>query len=65
LKIRAATKADKEEVLRFCIDTFEWGDYIDQVWDLWYSDRNGVLLVAEDEGYSIHNDKRSSALAIS
>jgi hypothetical protein len=32
LKIRPATKEDKEEVLRFCIDTFEWGDYIDQVW---------------------------------
>lgn len=31
-KIRPATKEDKEKVLRFCIDTFEWGDYIDQVW---------------------------------
>jgi len=49
LKIRPAAKADKEEVLKFCIDTFEWGDYIDQVWDLWYSDRNGVLLLAEDQ----------------
>jgi ribosomal protein S18 acetylase RimI-like enzyme len=65
LKIRPATKADKEEVLKFCIDTFGWGDYIDQVWDLWYSDRNGVLLVAEDEEYNIQNNKRSSALAVS
>jgi ribosomal protein S18 acetylase RimI-like enzyme len=65
LKIRPATKADKEEVLKFCIDTFEWGDYIDQVWDLWYSDRNGVLLVAEDEEYSIHNNKGPLVMAIS
>ena len=65
LKIRPAKKADKEEVLRFCIDTFEWGDYIDQVWDLWYLDRNGVLLVAEEEEYSIHNKKQSSVIAVS
>ncbi len=65
MKIRPATKTDKEEVLRFCINTFEWGDYIDQVWDLWYSDRNGVLLVAEDEHYSIHNNIGPSVIAIS
>jgi ribosomal protein S18 acetylase RimI-like enzyme len=65
LKIRPATKADKEEALKFCIDTFEWGDYIDQVWDLWYSDRNGVLLVAEDEEYSIHNNNGPPVMAIS
>jgi len=65
LKIRPATKADKEEVLKFCIVTFEWGDYIDQVWDLWYSDRNGLLLVAEDEEYSIRNNNRPQVIAIS
>jgi N-acetylglutamate synthase-like GNAT family acetyltransferase len=66
LKIRHATKSDKGEVLRFCVNTFEWGDYIDQVWDFWISDRNGVLLVAEhDEEYNIHGKKRSSVIAIS
>jgi ribosomal protein S18 acetylase RimI-like enzyme len=65
LKIRPATKEDKEEVLRFCIDTFEWGDYIDQVWDLWHSDRNGVLFVAEEEENSVHNKKQSSVIAVS
>jgi ribosomal protein S18 acetylase RimI-like enzyme len=62
LKIRCATKSDKEQVLRFCVNTFEWGDYIDQVWDLWYSDRDGLLLVAEEE-YSSHNKKQSSVIA--
>ena len=66
MKIRHATKSDKGEVLRFCVNTFEWGDYIDQVWDFWISDRNGVLLVAEhDEEYNIHGKKRSSVIAIS
>ena len=64
LNIRHAAKSDKEEV-RFYITTFEWGDYIDQAWELWYSDRNGVLLVAEDdEEYSIHIKKRSSVIAV-
>ena len=66
MKIRHATKSDKGEVLRFCVNTFEWGDYIDQVWDFWISDRNGVLLVAEhDEEYNLHGKKRSSVIAIS
>ena len=64
MKIRHATESDKGEVLRFCANTFEWGDYIDQVWDFWISDRNGVLLVAEhDEEYNIHGKKRSSVIA--
>ena len=33
IKIRTATKADKEEILSFCSNTFSWGDYIDQVWE--------------------------------
>ena len=64
MNIRLAKKADKEEVLRFCIDTFDWGDYIDQVWDLWRLDRNGVLLVAEETEYS-HNKKQPSIIAVS
>ena len=56
-------KIGQSEVLRFCVNTFEWGDYIDQVWDFWISDRNGVLLVAEhDEEYNIHGKKRSSVM---
>ena len=65
MKIRRATKSDKEEVLRFCINTFEWGDYIDQVWDLWYLDRSGILLVAEDEENIIPNERRSLVIAVS
>ncbi|HZD81755.1 MAG TPA: GNAT family N-acetyltransferase [Nitrososphaeraceae archaeon] len=66
MKIRRATKSDKEEVLRFCVDTFEWGDYIHQVWDFWYEDQDGLLLVAEEEEeYSLQNKKQSSVIAVS
>ncbi len=53
MKIRSAKKSDKEEILSFCSNTFEWGDYIDQVWDIWQSDRTGRLLVAESDGSKI------------
>ncbi|MEO9363545.1 MAG: GNAT family N-acetyltransferase [Nitrososphaera sp.] len=48
MKIRRAKSADKEEILSFCTDTFSWGDYIDQVWDYWFSDKSGRLFVVED-----------------
>ncbi|HZA07563.1 MAG TPA: GNAT family N-acetyltransferase [Nitrososphaeraceae archaeon] len=65
MNIRHAAKSDKEEVLRFCVNTFEWGDYIDQAWDFWYSDRNGVLLVAEDdEEYNMQSKKQRSVIAV-
>jgi GNAT superfamily N-acetyltransferase len=47
LKFRHAKQSDKEDVFRFCTNTFEWGDYIEEVWDVWYSDPNGYLMIAE------------------
>ena len=38
--IREANSFDKIQILKFCIDTFSWGDYIDQVWDSWLSEGN-------------------------
>ena len=49
LKIRRAQQNDKDEVLKFCVNTFDWGDYIHHVWDSWYSDPNGQLIIAEYE----------------
>ncbi|MFL6393793.1 MAG: GNAT family N-acetyltransferase [Nitrososphaeraceae archaeon] len=48
MKFRHAKQSDKEDVLRFCTNTFEWGDYIEEVWDVWYSDPNGYLMIAEE-----------------
>jgi ribosomal protein S18 acetylase RimI-like enzyme len=48
LRFRHVKQSDKKDVLRFCTNTFEWGDYIEQVWDEWYSDPNGYFMLAED-----------------
>ena len=48
MKFRHAKQSDKEDVLSFCTNTFEWGDYIEEVWDVWYSDPNGYLMIAEE-----------------
>src|SRR5947199_7505268 len=65
MKIRPAVNADKVEVLKFCVDTFEWGDYIGDAWDLWYSDQNGALLVAEYEERSIRIKKNLPVVGVS
>lgn len=53
MKIRAARRQDKEQVLGFCKHTFSWGDYIDKVWNMWYSNKNGRLLVGEHGGRAV------------
>ena len=47
ITIRPARRSDKDEILSFCISTFNWGDYIDRVWDYWYTEKNGQLFVVE------------------
>lgn len=44
--VREAKPSDKEIVLKFCEHTFEWGDYIPDVWDRWLTESNGKLFVA-------------------
>jgi GNAT superfamily N-acetyltransferase len=46
VEIRAARPEDKEGVLAFCVNTWDWGDYIEYVWDEWLQDENGMLVVA-------------------
>ena len=41
--IRNANALDKIPILKFCKDTFSWGDYIAQVWDFWLSEKNLFL----------------------
>lgn len=43
---RLAQPEDKAAVLAFCAQTWEWGDYIAEVWDEWLVDPSGRLLVA-------------------
>lgn len=46
VKIRNAKNSDKEAVLKFCENTWEWGDYISLVWDRWIQDTDGKFIVA-------------------
>ena len=77
--IREAIPSDKIHILKFCKNTFSWGDYIKDVWDYWLSE--GKLLVIEKntpigichavfsinqvwiEGIRINSDYRRQGLA--
>lgn len=50
VRIRSARQEDREKVVPFCTGTFDWGDYIDEVFDLWVKDQEGSLLVADVDG---------------
>lgn len=45
--IRDANITDKIPILKFCKNTFSWGDYIEQVWNHWLSE--GHLLLFEKQ----------------
>jgi len=53
IEIRPARPEDREAVLAFCVSTWEWGDYIEYVWDDWLHNPNGLLLVATLDGQPI------------
>ena len=53
IEIRAARAEDRDAVLAFCTQTWEWGDYIEYVWDEWLHDPNGVLFVATSDGQPV------------
>jgi GNAT superfamily N-acetyltransferase len=46
LETRLARPEDKAAVLAFCARTWEWGDYLPEVWEDWLVDPAGRLLVA-------------------
>lgn len=50
IEFRAARPEDREAVLAFCIHTWDWGDYIEYVWDEWLHDPKGKLFVATVDG---------------
>jgi N-acetylglutamate synthase-like GNAT family acetyltransferase len=74
LRFRIARKSDRDDIVSFCNDTFSWGDYIAQVLDLWYTDLNGTLFVADlgrekkiqnRKGKKIDKNESNSVIAVS
>ncbi|HTI12980.1 MAG TPA: GNAT family N-acetyltransferase [Dictyobacter sp.] len=53
LAVRPARDIDRETVLAFCQNTWEFGDYIESVWDNWLNDSNGSFLTATIEGTAV------------
>ena len=47
MRIREANVSDKISVLKFCKNTFSWGDYVDHVWDFWLDE--GSLFLSEKQ----------------
>jgi hypothetical protein len=48
LRIREANSSDKIHVLKFCKNTFSWGDYVEHVWNYWISEGNLLLAQKSD-----------------
>lgn len=46
IAVRPAREEDRDAVLAFCTNTWEWGDYIDRTWDEWLHNPAGLMLVA-------------------
>jgi hypothetical protein len=44
MEIRKANSSDKLHILKFCKNTFSWGDYIKDVWDYWLSEGNLLVI---------------------
>lgn len=48
MEFRMGKNSDKIHVLKFCKDTFSWGDYISDVWDHWILEGNLLVLTKND-----------------
>ncbi len=53
LEVRPARPEDRDAVLAFCQQTWDWGDYIEHVWDEWLNNPQGKLIVATIDGQPI------------
>ncbi len=53
IEVRPARPEDREAVLAFSRQTWEWGDYIEYVWDEWLNNPQGRLFVATIDGQPV------------
>ncbi len=51
--IRPLTNGDKDFVLSYTSNTWEWGDYIKDVWDEWVNDKVGLFVTVDMNGKAI------------
>src|SRR5574340_1082315 len=53
LEVRPARPEDRDAVLAFCQQTWDWGDYIEHVWEEWLNNPQGKLFVATIDGQPV------------
>lgn len=53
LTLRPARPDDRPAMERICAHTWDWGDYVPEVWDDWLADENGLVLIGELEGQAV------------
>ena len=53
LEVRRARPEDRDAVLAFCTQTWDDGDYIEEVWDEWVADERNTLLVGALDGVPV------------
>lgn len=53
VEIRRARPEDRDAVLAFSKHTWDWGDYIEYVWDEWLADPRGYLFIAVIDGQPV------------
>lgn len=51
--IRPAKPSDREAVLGLCKHSFDWGDYVPDVWDEWIKERHSRIFTAAENGESV------------
>ena len=52
IRFRPVRQSDVKDIIKFCRNTFSWGDYIPDVLERWRTDPNGRLFLAEyKKGY--------------
>src|SRR2546421_10274186 len=52
-EVRPAHPEDREAILAFCQQTWEWGDYIEYVWEEWLNNPQGKLFVATKDNQPV------------
>ena len=49
MRVRPARASDREAVVEFTTETFEWGDYVPHRFDAWLVEADSIVMVAVDD----------------
>ncbi|HZE77698.1 MAG TPA: GNAT family N-acetyltransferase [Nitrososphaeraceae archaeon] len=64
IRFRSVRQSDVKDIIKFCRNTFSWGDYIPEVLERWLTDPNGRLFLAEYKKGNYSRDPDISTVTI-